>query len=161
VHNPHSRSDGSLHTTAKDALQDGLRAVLNTVEDKYLVAGAGAFELAAHNELMEVKKQTAGKAKLGVQAFADALLVIPKTLAENAGFDVTDTIIDLLEEVVAGNVVGIDLQTGKPCQPHKLGIWDNYSVKKQFLHLGSLIAIKILLVDEVMRAGKKMGKGDE
>ena len=43
--------------------------------------------------------------------------------------------------------------------PAKIGIWDNYCVKKQFLHLGSLIAVKLLLVDEIMRAGRKMAGG--
>ncbi len=42
--------------------------------------------------------------------------------------------------------------------PVAVGIWDNHRVKKQLLHLGSLIAVKLLLVDEVMRAGRKMGK---
>lgn len=46
---------------------------------------------------------------------------------------------------------------GKPVVSEKGGIWDNYRVKKQFLHLASLISIKLLLVDEVMRAGRKMG----
>lgn len=50
--------------------------------------GAGAFELAAHADLMKMAESVAGKAKLGVRAFAEALLVIPKTLAENSGFDV-------------------------------------------------------------------------
>ena len=50
--------------------------------------GAGAFELAAHADLMKMAEGVAGKAKLGVRAFAEALLVIPKTLAENSGFDV-------------------------------------------------------------------------
>jgi len=145
----------------KDALQDGFRAVINLIEDKYVVPGAGAFELGAHVHLMEHKKSVTGKAKLGVQAFADALLVIPKTLTSNAGFDVTDTVIALLEETTDGHVVGVDLESGKPCQPHKLGIFDNLCVKKQFVHLGALIAVKLLLVDEVMRAGRKMGNKDE
>ena len=50
--------------------------------------GAGAFELACNAHLMEYAKTVEGKAKLGVRAFADALLVIPKVLAENSGFDV-------------------------------------------------------------------------
>lgn len=50
--------------------------------------GAGAFELAACARLKEFAETVEGKAKLGVRAFADALLVIPKTLAENSGFDV-------------------------------------------------------------------------
>lgn len=54
--------------------------------------------------------------------------------------------------------VGVDISTGKALDPTQAGIWDNYRVKKQFLHLGSLIAMKLLLVDEVMRAGKKLNK---
>ena len=71
------------HTIAqlKDAIRDGLRAVKNTVEDEAVVAGAGAFEMAASCELVKFKETVTGRAKLGIQAFADALLVIPKTLA--------------------------------------------------------------------------------
>lgn len=58
------------------------------MEDGRLVPGAGAFELAAYEDLMKMAGTVAGKAKLGVRAFAEALLVIPKTLAENSGFDV-------------------------------------------------------------------------
>lgn len=141
----------------KDSIHDGLRAVLNTIEDNSLIAGAGAFEVAAHAHLMEYKRTVSGRAKLGIQAFADALLIIPKVLAENSGLDTTDAILNLLEEAFKGNVVGLDIETGQCIQPQKLGIWDNHRVKKQFLHLGSLIAMKLLLVDEVMRAGRKMG----
>lgn len=76
------------HTIAqvKDAIRDGLRAVKNAIEDKGVIPGAGAFEVAAYNHLTTYKDQVTGKAKLGVQAFADALLVIPKTLAENCGY---------------------------------------------------------------------------
>jgi T-complex protein 1 subunit zeta len=145
----------------KDAIHDGLRACANLLEDKSLIPGAGAFELAAHLMLMKYKKdkEVVGRVKIGVQAFADALLVIPKTLAQNSGFDSQTTIVELLESAQNG-VVGIDVDTGKSMEPSKAGVFDNYRVKKQFLHLGSLIAVKLLLVDEVMRAGRKMGKGD-
>ena len=53
-----------------------------------MVPGAGAFEVAAAEALEEYKHEVKGKAKLGVEAFAKALLVIPKTLAQNSGFDV-------------------------------------------------------------------------
>ncbi len=62
--------------------------VQNAIEDGAVIPGAGAFELAAAADLMEFQKTVAGRAKLGVQAFADALLVIPKTLAQNSGLDV-------------------------------------------------------------------------
>lgn len=65
-----------------------MRAVKNTIEDKAVVPGAGAFEIASHHHLIEhMKHHVTGKVKLGVQCFADALLVIPRTLAENSGFD--------------------------------------------------------------------------
>lgn len=89
----------NAHTISQisDAIRDGLRSVKNALEDASLVPGAGAFEIAAHRHLVEdVKKNEAkGRAKLGVQAFADALLVIPKTLAVNAGLDVQDAIVAL------------------------------------------------------------------
>eukprot|EP00808_Paulinella_micropora_P020254 g6616.t1 len=146
------------HTIAqiKDAVRDGLRAVTNTLEDKSLVPGAAAFELSAYCVLQKLKAETKGRAKLGVKAFADALLVIPKTLAANAGHDTQSILLPLLDEASQGRIVGLDLETGKPFLPAKAGIWDNTRVKKQFLHLGSMVAIKLLLVDEVIRAGKKM-----
>ena len=71
----------------KDAIRDGRRAVKNFIDDEGFVPGAGAFEIAAYEHLMSFKNKVQGKAKLGVQTFAEALLVIPKTLAENCGYD--------------------------------------------------------------------------
>ena len=143
-----------------DAVHDGLRAVKNVVEDRSLIPGGGAFEVAAHLELHRYKAQVAGRAKIGVQAFADALLTIPKALAANSGLDPQACVIELVDAAQASgphSQVGLDIETGKPILPAQQGIFDNYRVKKQLLHLGSLIAIKLLLVDEVMRAGRKMG----
>lgn len=63
------------------------------IVDKSVVPGAGAFQVALHAHLNtdEVRKAIKGKAKTGVQAFADAMLVIPKTLAANGGFDIQDS----------------------------------------------------------------------
>ncbi|KAF9049834.1 chaperonin Cpn60/TCP-1 family [Panaeolus papilionaceus] len=88
----------NAHTTQQiqDALRDGLRAVKNAIEDECLIPGAGAFEVACSAYLSgEIKKNAKGRTKMGVQAFADALLVIPKTLAQNGGFDVQDAIVAL------------------------------------------------------------------
>jgi chaperonin GroEL (HSP60 family) len=75
-----------LHLLFKDAIRDGLRSIKNAIEDKSIVPGAGAFEVAAYNHLQQFKDTVQGKPKLGVNAFAEALLVIPKTLAENCGY---------------------------------------------------------------------------
>lgn len=150
------------HTIAqlKDAVRDGVRAVLNVIEDQALVAGAGAFEIAAYRHLTQkFIREVSGRTRLGVQAFADSLLCIPKTLAENSGIDAQSALLEILAESEKGaKHAGLCVETGKPILADKKGIWDNYRVKKQFLHLGCLIAVKLLLVDEVIRAGRKMGK---
>jgi T-complex protein 1 subunit zeta len=107
----------------------------------------------------QYKNEVAGRAKLGVAAFADALLFIPKTLAANSGLDAQDALIALLEEGMKGHKVGLDVETGKCLLPAECGIWDNHRVKRQFLTLGSIIACKLLLVDEVMRAGRNIKTG--
>ncbi|WVZ96252.1 hypothetical protein U9M48_041916 [Paspalum notatum var. saurae] len=144
------------HTIAqiKDAVRDGLRAVKNTVEDEAVVLGAGAFEVAAKKHLIDnVKKTVKGRAQLGVEAFAEALLVIPKTLAENSGLDTQDVIVSLQNEHDRGMVVGLNHHSGDPIDPQMEGIFDNYSVKRQIINSGPIIASQLLLVDEVIRAG--------
>lgn len=154
-------NDYSIAQT-KDAIRDGLRAITNTINDKAVIAGAGAFEVAASSHLLQwAKTNVSGKAKLGVNAFADALLVIPRTLAENSGLDQQDVLLKVIEahERTKENY-GVDVISGE-AQPSKLAnIWDNYIVKRQFLNIAPVLAEQLLLVDEVMRAGKNMRGGD-
>jgi T-complex protein 1 subunit zeta len=147
------------HTIAqmKDAVRDGLRAVKNVYEDGAVLPGAGAFEVALCQRLLnETRKTVAGRAKLGVQAFAEALLVVPKTLAENAGLDVQETLLTLQDEHDRGSAAGLDVATGEPLDPLLAGIYDNFIVKVQMLHSAPVVATQLLLVDEVMRAGVNM-----
>lgn len=138
-----------------DSIRDGLRSVKNTIEDKCLVPGAGAFQIALHDHLVRKFKDTVnGRAKLGIQAFADAMLIVPKTLATNAGLDSQDMTVMLLEEYSKGNIVGLDLSAGDVLDPKIEGIWDNYRVIRHLLNSCSVIASNILLVDEIMRAGR-------
>jgi len=142
----------------KDAIRDGLRAVKNTIEDGFVVPGAGAFEVAAYTELIKYKDTLKGRQRLGVQAFAEGLLVIPKTLAKNSGFDPQDSIIGLQHESNSGHIVGLNLLTGEPFEPQSAGIWDNYRVKRQQLDTTSVLASQLLLVDEVIKAGKSQSQ---
>ncbi|WFC98126.1 T-complex protein 1 subunit zeta [Malassezia yamatoensis] len=147
-------------TQIQDAVRDGLRSVKNAIEDKALVAGAGAFEVSAANHLMEtVRRNAKGRAKLGVEAFAQALMIIPKTLASNAGLDIQDAIVTLQEECADGHVVGLDLQTGECMDPTVMGVWDNYRVKRHMIHSSAVIASNLLSVDEILRAGRSSLKG--
>lgn len=171
-----------IMTQINDALRDGLRSVKNALEDNSLVPGAGAFEIACAQHLSgPVKKSAKGRVKMGVQSYADALLVIPKTLAQNGGFDVQDVVVALQDEAAEGGIVGLDLQSGEPFDPTIEGIWDNYRVKRQMLQswyfifaachdlsidslllffISSVIAVNLLSTDEILRAGRSSLKPD-
>lgn len=143
-------------TQITDALRDGFRSIKNALEDASLIPGAGAFEVACAAHLPVALKATAkGRTKLGVLAFAEALLVIPKTLASNGGFDVQDAIVGLQQEVEeTDDPVGLDLRSGEPMNPVVEGVWDNYRVKRQMLHSAAVIAVNLLSTDEILRAGR-------
>jgi T-complex protein 1 subunit zeta len=66
----------------------------------------------------------------------------------------------LLEEAAKGSPkIGINIYTGEPQDPVAAGIFDNYTVKRQMLDSAAVIASQLLLVDEVIKAGRKMKKG--
>ncbi|KAH7154912.1 TCP-1/cpn60 chaperonin family-domain-containing protein [Dactylonectria estremocensis] len=149
------------HTIAQvtDAVRDGLRSVYNMIVDKSVVPGAGAFQVAcaAHLKSDAFSKSVKGKAKWGVEAFADALLIIPKTLAANAGLDIQDALAALQDEHAEGNVVGLDLETGDPMDPELEGIFDSFRVLRNCVASSASIASNLLLCDELLKA-RQMGR---
>ncbi|KAK6074633.1 t-complex protein 1 subunit zeta [Seiridium cupressi] len=146
-------------TQISDAVRDGLRSVYNMIVDKSVVPGAGAFQVAcaAHLKSDSFKKTVKGKAKWGVDAFADALLIIPKTLAANAGHDIQDALATLQDEHADGNVVGLDLTTGEPMDPSLEGVYDSFRVLRNCVASSSSIASNLLLCDELLKA-RQMGR---
>jgi len=150
------------HTIAmiKDAVRDGLRSVFNTYNDGGVIPGAGAFEIFLHNRLHKFSDTVTGKAKLGVQAFADAILIIPRVLAENSGYDAMDALLMMQDEFKAKNVpVGLNCTDLGVMSPEEAGVFDNYVVKKQFLNVAPTLAQQLILCDEILKAGKKINKG--
>lgn len=170
------------HTIAQvtDAVRDGLRSVYNMIVDKSVVPGAGAFQVAcaAHLKSDAFAKSVKGKAKWGVEAFADALLIIPKTLAANAGHDVQDarkfwqtpdfgeqnhnaniiiTVAALQDEYADGQIVGLNLETGEPMDPELEGVFDSFRVLRNSIASSSGIASNLLLCDELLKA-RQMGR---
>ncbi|KRX36748.1 T-complex protein 1 subunit zeta, partial [Trichinella sp. T6] len=119
----------------KDAVNDGLQSVKNTFEDGgCVIPGAGAFEIAAYCKLMTLKEMVDGRVKMGIQAFADALLVIVKSLSQNAGFHPMESCIKLQDEYKKLRMpIGLNLYTGDIMLPVEEGIFDNYCVKKSIL----------------------------
>jgi T-complex protein 1 subunit zeta len=146
-------------TQINDAVRDGLRSVYNMIVDKAVVPGAGAFQIACSARLSssEFRKTVKGKAKYGVAAFADALLIIPKTLAANSGHDIQDSLAALQDEQAEGNVVGLNLATGEPMDPVQEGVYDSWRVLRNCIANSSGIASNLLLCDELLKA-RQMGR---
>ncbi|ELP94234.1 T-complex protein 1 subunit zeta, putative [Entamoeba invadens IP1] len=149
-------SDDQIIEQLKDTVRDGLRACKNAMEDGGVVLGAGCFELQCWKELTNFAKTVKGKAKLGVEVLANSMLIIPKTLIENSGYDVTERLYELEDAINEGKVGGVDIVTGgfKDVQD----VWDGVRVKKQMIQLATVLACQLMLVDVVMRCGKKNNK---
>lgn len=152
-------------TQITDAVRDGLRSVYNTIVDQCVVPGAGAFQIAAaaHLSSEEFRRTVKGKAKWGVAAFADALLIIPKTLAANSGHDIQDALAALQDEAAEGNVVGLNLTTGEPMDPVQEGVFDGFRVLRNSIASSQGIASNLLLCDELLKArqmGRQGGPGE-
>ncbi|KAJ0117473.1 hypothetical protein N8I77_006831 [Diaporthe amygdali] len=146
-------------TQVTDAVRDGLRSVYNMIVDKSVVPGGGAFQVAcaAHLKSDAFAKTVKGKAKWGVEAFADALLIIPKTLAANAGHDIQDALAALQDEHREGAIVGLDLSTGEPMDPTLEGVFDSFRVLRNCVASSAGIASNLLLCDELLKA-RQMGR---
>ncbi|KAL1959788.1 hypothetical protein VTO42DRAFT_933 [Malbranchea cinnamomea] len=146
-------------TQITEAARDGLRSVYNTIVDQCVVPGAGAFQIACASHLKSeaFSKTVKGKAKWGVDAFAEALLIIPKTLAANSGHDIQDSLAALQDEHNEGNVVGLNLTTGDPMDPIQEGVFDSFRVLRNGIASSTGIASNLLLCDELLKA-RQMGK---
>ncbi len=145
----------------KDAVRDGLRAVKNTIDDKAVVVGGGAFEVAANIELKKFADTVSGKPRLGVELFADSLLIIPRVLAENSGFDAQECLLKALEATKKqGKPFGIDVDTGEVLGADARAIYDNVCVKRNFLNIAPALTEQLLQIDEIIRAGKQMSKNE-
>ena len=143
----------------KDAVRDGLRAVKNVFDDDGVLPGAASFEIACSDMLKEYSKSVEGKKVFGVNAFSEALLIIPKAICENAGVDPQEAIVNAAKAYRDNKkLMGIDLKNeGKPVNPIDLGIFDNFCVKRSFLNIGPVLVQQLLMVDEILRAGRQMG----
>lgn len=139
----------------KDAVRDGLRAVANVIKDKGVIPGAGAFFIAASDYLKKNLSNLAeGRNKTGIEAFADALLIVPKTLVKNSGHDALDVVSSCQDELAEDRIIGVDLNAGDSCDPTIEGIWDSFRVLRNAITSSVGISSNLLLCDELLKAGR-------
>jgi chaperonin GroEL (HSP60 family) len=137
------------------AVNDALRVVGVTIEDKKLVAGGGATEVELALKLRDYASTIGGREQLAINAFADALEVIPKTLAENAGLDTIDTLVELRSKHEQGmTTAGLNVFTGDAIDMVDAGVVEPLRTKTQAIGSASESAIMILRIDDVIAASK-------
>ncbi|MBA1342570.1 MAG: Thermosome subunit [ANME-2 cluster archaeon] len=142
--------------TVEGALGDALRVVADVVKDNTVVAGGGACETELSLRLKEYARTIGGKEQLAVDAFADALETIPRTLAENAGLDSTDMMTMLKAKHIAGGTTsGIDVYNGDVIDMYENGVIEPLQVKTQSLKSATDATVMILKVDDVLASQRR------
>ncbi len=153
---------GTEHVVAEAdrAMHDALSVVADVVVDgKYIVGGgASAMEIAQH--LKSYASTVGGREQMAIDSYADAVEIVPKSLAENAGFDPINTLIDLRSaHSKKKRTAGINLKTGKVGDMLKLEVLEPLRVGTQAIDSATDVAIMILRIDDVI-ASKGMSSGE-
>jgi len=148
-----SDQGGTEHVvdSTERALEDALRVVGVAIEDEKLVAGAGSPEIELALRLYEYASTLKGREQLAVTKFAQALEVIPRTLAENAGLDPINMLAELKSEHERGNKdSGLNVYVGKVENMWENGVIEPLRVKTQAINSATEAAIMILRIDDVL-----------
>jgi thermosome len=156
---------GSEHVVdeAERSLHDALSVVRNAVEDGKIVAGGGAPEIELSKRLREYAIKVGGREQLAVTAFAEALESIPVAIAQNAGINPIDILVDLKSKhnTVANIWFGVNTKTGKAGDMLKMDIVEPLRVKTQVIKSAVEAVTMILRVDDVFasKGGSSSGPG--
>lgn len=143
------------------AVEDAIGVVAATVEDGKVVAGGGAAEIAIAKGLKEYADTISGREQLAVAAFAEALEVVPKTLAENAGLDSIDSLVDLRAAHEKSLYMGLDVFKGEVRDMYRAGVIEPHRVKKQAIQSAAEAAEMILRIDDVIASSGSGRPGPE
>ena len=140
------------------AMEDGLRVVGVVLEDKLLVPGGGSPEVDLAIRLRAYASTVGGREQLAIESFADAMEIIPKTLAENAGLDQIDSLMALRSAHETGmENSGLNMETGEAVDMLKEGVVEPIRVKTQAINSATEAAVMILRIDDVIAS--KSGPG--
>jgi len=146
---------------AERSLNDALYVVSDVAEVPKMVPGGGAIEMEIAKEVRGYARQVGGREQLAIEAFADALEVIPRTLAENAGLDLLDTMVAMktAHEKKNGLRMGVNVFDGGVSDMLKQGVIEPMVVKQQAIKSSIEVATMILRIDDVVAAKSGGGPG--
>jgi len=136
------------------SIEDALDVVATTVEDGRVLAGGGAIEVELAGRLRDFADGVEGREQLAVEAFADGVELVPRVLAENAGLDAIDTLVDLRAAHESGQeTAGLDVTTGEVQDTYEAGVVEPAHSKEQALASASEAANLVLKIDDIISAG--------
>ena len=141
------------------SVEDAIGAVVSTLELGKFVAGAGSAEVEVAKAIRKFAEKFSGREQMAILAFAEAIEVIPKSLAENGGLDAINILAELRSFHEKGKTTyGIDLEQGKVRDAIEMGVLEPLKVKTFAIKSAVEAAEMILRIDDVISASK-VGKG--
>ncbi len=137
------------------SVQDAIGVLKTAIEDGMVVPGGGATEMYLSKGLLKFAEKLKGREQLAVRSFAEALEVIPRTLAENAGLDPIDIMVGLRAAHDEGKkYYGVDVFKGEPVDMIEQGVIEPVKVKSQAIQSATEVAVMILRIDDIIAASK-------
>ena len=142
------------------SIHDALMVVKDVIEKPAIVAGGGAPEALLAAFLKDWSESFDGRQQLAIKKFAEALEIIPLTIAENAGMDPIDTMVSLRAKQSEGKKwSGINAKDGKVSDMLSLNIVEPVVVKEQIIKAATEAASMILRIDDVIAISGAPGGG--
>jgi len=143
-------------------IQDAIDVVSTTVSDGRTLPGGGAIEVELASRLRDYADSVSGREQLAVEAFADSLELIPRVLAENAGLDAIDLLVDLRAAHEAGDTeAGLNVFTGEVENTTEAGVVETAHAKEQAIASAAEAANLVLKIDDIISAGDLSTGGDD
>ena len=143
------------------AVEDAVLGLIGALEVGKVVAGGGSAEVELSKQLRDYADSVGGKEQLSIRAFADALEAIPRTLAESAGMDPVDVLVELRSRHEKGEKdIGVDVVSRSVGDMWSKGVLESLKIKTQAVKSAAEAAEMILRIDDVITASKlETGKG--
>lgn len=153
---------GTQHVVdeAERAIIDAIGSVTSAIEDGKFVTGGGSAEMELSMRLRKYAIEVGGREQLAITAFAEALEVIPRTLAESCGMDAIDTLVDLRTRHEKKNSThGVDVFAGKVGDMAANGVIEPLKIKKQAIQSASEVTEMLLRIDDIIASRARPGGG--
>ena len=159
-------ASGSTETVVGEVercFADALGVACRLKEDPKLIPGGGATYIALARRLRRYAETVPGREQLAIEAFADGLETIPRVLAENAGMDSIDTLLQIvsIQSTESDDTIGLNVLTRQPENMREANIVEPSRVLEQAISGASEATIAVLRIDDVLWAKQEISVPDD